>query len=261
MAELARPIVRGRRLQCWAVGGLPELDPGADLAALGAASLAAAGGLEPFDVVVVTRKVVSKAEGRVTQLSAVRPTPKALEVAARTGHDPRMVQVILEESRRVIRAQPGLLVTETSQGLVCANAGVDRSNVAGGEAVLRLPLDPDASAQRLRDAWLRLAGEGPLGVVVSDTFGRPFREGAVNVAIGVAGMPALSDHRGRLDPRGYLLHASTIGTADEVAGLGELVMGKLDGLPLAVVRGLSWEGGATTAAALQRDPARDAFRS
>lgn len=240
---------------------MPELDSGTDLAALGAAALRGAGGLEPWDVVVVTSKVVSKAEGRVTVLSAVVPGPRAVDLAAVTGHDARMVQVILEESRRVVRARPGLLITETHQGLVCANSGVDRSNVGGGESVLRLPRDPDASARGLRRAWLELAGGGPLGVLVSDTFGRPFREGAVNVAVGVAGMPPISDHRGQLDDRGYLLHASTIGTADEVASLAELVMGKLDGLPLAVVRGLRWQGEEQGAEALQRAAARDAFRS
>ena len=253
-------MLRATRLECWAVAGMPEVGAGSDLAALGAAALEAQGGLRPWDVVVVTSKVVSKAEGLVTELAGVLPSAPARWLAGLTGQDPRLVQVVLEESRAVVRAAPGLLVTETRHGLVCANAGVDRSNVGGGAALLRLPRDPDGTAAGLRSAWLALAAGGPLGVVVSDTFGRPFREGAVNVAIGVAGLPALADHRGQLDQQGYLLHASTIGSADEIAGLGELVMGKLDGFPLAVVRGLRWEGPQEGAAALQRAAGRDVFR-
>ena len=254
-------MIRTTRIECWAVAGLPEVGPGSDLAHLAEAALAAGGGLLPWDVVVVTSKVVSKAEGLATRLSEISPSPAALEVAVRTGQDPRLVQVVLEESRMLVRWAPGLLVTETHHGLICANAGVDRSNVGGGEVVLRLPRDPDGSAASLRSAWLGLAAGGPLGVVVSDTFGRPFREGSVNVAIGVAGLPALADHRGQMDQGGYLLHASTIGSADEIAGTAELVMGKLDGLPLAVVRGLRWEGPEDGAGALQRAPDRDVFRS
>jgi coenzyme F420-0:L-glutamate ligase/coenzyme F420-1:gamma-L-glutamate ligase len=256
-----RPLVRARRLTGWAVTGVPEVRTGDDLGRLCLAPLEAAGGLAPWDVVLVTHKVISKAEGRMIELASIEPSPAALEVAARVQHeDPRMVEVILRESTRVVRAEPGVLVTETLHGLVCANAGVDRSNVGGGEAVTCLPLDPDGAAERLRQDWLSLAGGGPLGVIVSDTFGRPFREGAVNVAIGVAGMPGLSDHRGLLDEQGYLLHASTIGTADEIAGIGELLMGKIDGIPLAVVRGFSWEGPEEGAGVLQRPAERDIFR-
>lgn len=253
-------MVRAHRLLAWAVEGIPELHAEDDLGAICRAPLGAGGGLEPWDVVVVTHKVVSKAEGRVISLADVRPGDPALALAARVGQDPRMVQVILQESRRVIRAEPGVLVTETVQGLVCANSGVDRSNVGGGELVTCLPLHPDRSAADLRRSWLDLAQGGPLGVVITDTFGRPFREGAVNVAIGVAGMPALSDHRGLLDQRGYLLHASTIGTADEIAGIGELVMGKIDQVPVAVVRGFTWEGPDEGAGVLQRAAERDLFR-
>jgi len=256
-----RPMVRARRLGAWPVTGVPEVRAGDDLGQLCLAPLEAAGGLAPWDVVLVTHKVVSKSEGRVYDLAGIEPTQASLEVAARARHeDPRMVEVILRESTRVVRAEPGVLVTETVQGLVCANSGVDRSNVGGGERVTCLPLDPDHSAERLRRAWLGLARGGPLGVIISDTFGRPFREGAVNVAIGVAGMPGLSDHRGLLDEQGYLLHASTIGTADEIAGIGELLMGKVEGIPLAVVRGFSWQGPEEGAGVLQRPPARDIFR-
>ncbi len=258
--EGERPLVRAGRLSAWAVAGLPDLRPGDDLARLAASALERAGGLRPWDVVVVTHKVVSKEEGQLFPLDHFPPGPEALSLAARLGQDPRMVQAILAESTRVVRAEAGVLVTETHHGLVCANAGVDRSNVGGGEMVTLLPRDPDASARRLRSAWLPLAGGGPLGVVLSDTFGRPFREGAVNVAIGVAGLPALSDHRGLRDALGYELHASTIGSADEIASIGELVMGKVDQLPLAVVRGLSWSGPEQGSAPLLRDPQRDIFR-
>jgi coenzyme F420-0:L-glutamate ligase/coenzyme F420-1:gamma-L-glutamate ligase len=170
--------------------------------------------------------------------------------------------VVLGESRRVLRAAPGVLVCETAGGLVCANAGVDRSNVAGdGETVTVLPRDPDASAARLRAAWLEAAEGGPLGVIICDSFGRPFREAQVNVAIGVAGMPALTDHRGRPDSSGYLMAASVLATADEIASAAELVMGKVEGVPVAVVRGLRWDGEGRGAAELQRDPARDLFRA
>jgi coenzyme F420-0:L-glutamate ligase/coenzyme F420-1:gamma-L-glutamate ligase len=258
--DAGQPLVRARRLSCWGIEGVPELSTGEDLAETCRQPLLLAGGLEPWDVVVVTHKVISKAEGRVSRLTDVVPGDAAIAVAERVGQDPRMTEVILRESRRVIRAEPGVLVTETVQGFVCANSGVDRSNVGGGEVVTCLPLDPDLSADRLRRSWLDLAAGGPLGVVVTDTFGRPFREGAVNVAIGCAGIPALSDHRGLLDERGYLLHASTIGTGDEIAGLGELVMGKIDGIPLAVVRGFRWQGPESGAQVLLRPGEKDIFR-
>ncbi|HEY6537805.1 MAG TPA: coenzyme F420-0:L-glutamate ligase [Candidatus Dormibacteraeota bacterium] len=258
--EEERPVVRGEEIRAWAVPGIPEVEAGADLGQLAAAALSAAGGLEPWDVVVVTHKVVSKAEGRVYSLASFVPGEEALALASRLDQEPALVEAVLQESRRVVRAESGVLITETHQGLVCANAGVDRSNVGGGDAITCLPLDPDLSASRLRDRWLGLAQGGPLGVVISDTFGRPFREGSVNVAIGLAGMPALSDYRGLLDPQGYELHASAIGSADEIASLGELLMGKVDGRPLAIVRGLTWSGPESGSAPLLRDPARDIFR-
>ena len=153
-----------------------------------------------------------------------------------------------------------MLVCETVHGLVCANAGVDRSNVGGGEHVTLLPVDADASASLLRDAWLPLCAGGPLGVVICDTFGRPFREAGVNVAIGVAGLPAITDYRGLPDVSGYVMRASALATADEIASAAELVMGKTDGVPVAVVRGLRWEGEGRGAGVLLRDPARDVFR-
>ncbi|MGH7612011.1 MAG: coenzyme F420-0:L-glutamate ligase [Candidatus Dormibacteria bacterium] len=255
-----RPLTSARELRCWAVPGLPEVPAGADLGRLAREPLLAAGGLQAWDVVVVTHKVVSKAEGRLVELARVEPRPATRALAHELGQDPRLVEVVLQESRAVIRAEAGLLITETHHGLVAANAGVDRSNAPGEEVVTLLPADPDRSAAQLRSAWLELAQGGPLGVVISDTFGRPFREGAVNVALGVAGLPALSDHRGLRDAQGYELHASTIGSADELAGLAELVMGKIAGLPLAVVRGLRWQGPEQGAGPLLRPRERDLFR-
>jgi coenzyme F420-0:L-glutamate ligase/coenzyme F420-1:gamma-L-glutamate ligase len=243
------------------VHGIPEVAPRDPLAALVLRGLAFSGiTLSPWDVVVVTHKVVSKAEGRVVSLASVSPSPRALEIAARTDNDARLVEVVLAESARVLSALPGVLVCETAHGLVCANAGVDRSNVGGGDAVTLLPLDPDASAVALREAWLPACDGGPLGVVVCDTFGRPFREAGVNVAVGVAGIPAITDYRGLPDAAGYVMRASALATADEIASAAELVMGKTDGVPVAVVRGLRWDGEGRGAAELQRDPARDVFR-
>jgi coenzyme F420-0:L-glutamate ligase/coenzyme F420-1:gamma-L-glutamate ligase len=216
--------------------------------------------LRPWDVVVVTHKVVSKAEGAVVDLETVTPSPAAVELAGVTGGDPRLVEVVLGETRRVLRSGPGVLVCETTGGLVCANAGVDRSNVPGGDSVTLLPRNPDASAVRLRDRWLRSAGGPELGVIICDSFGRPFREAQVNVAIGVAGMPALTDHRGRPDAAGQVMQASMLASADEIASAAELVMGKVDQLPVALLRGLRWEGEGRGSSELLRDPERDLFR-
>lgn len=235
--------------------------PGDDLAGIVLRGMAGCGlDLRPWDVVVVTHKVISKAEGALVDLREVRPTPEAADLAELVGGDPRLLAVVLGESRRVVRAAPGVLVCETVGGLVCANAGVDRSNVPGAEVVTLLPRDPDASATRLRAAWLPAAAGGPLGVVVCDSFGRPFREGQVNVAIGVAGMPALTDHRGLPDSAGHLMSASILASADEIASAAELVMGKVERVPVALLRGLRWEGEGRGAAELRRDPARDLFR-
>lgn len=237
-----------------------EVQPGDDLASLLRGALAAAGErLQAWDVVAVTHKVVSKAEGRLVDLTSVAPSPRARQVARTGGNDPRLVEVVLRESARVVLEAGPLLISETPGGLVCANAGVDRSNVAGGEVVTLLPADPDASAARLRAALLGDARGGPLGVVITDTFGRPFRLGGVNVAIGVAGMPATADHTGDADSTGYVLHAGLIGSADEIAAAAELVMGKTDGVPAALVRGLRWEGEGC-ARDLIRPAADDLFR-
>jgi coenzyme F420-0:L-glutamate ligase/coenzyme F420-1:gamma-L-glutamate ligase len=256
----SRPVAGGVHcvgaLSVLPVRGIPEVRPGDDLAALVASRVA----LAPWDVVVVTHKVVSKAEGQVVDLTGVVPSARAVTLAEETANDARLVEVILSQSTRILSALPGVLVCETVHGLVCANAGVDRSNVGGGELVTLLPRDADASASAVRSAWLPLCSGGPLGVVVCDTFGRPFREAGVNVAIGVAGLPAITDYRGLPDTSGYIMRASALATADEIASAAELVMGKTDGVPVAVVRGLRWDGEGRGAGELQRDPARDVFR-
>jgi coenzyme F420-0:L-glutamate ligase/coenzyme F420-1:gamma-L-glutamate ligase len=219
--------------------GIPEIEEGDDLAALLAAAADRAGGLEDADVVVVAQKAVSKAEGRVVRLDDVEASAQALELA--DERDPRHVEWILRESARVIRVRPPLIISETRHGFVCASAGVDASNAKGEGTLVLLPLDPDASATRLREALRELTGRD-VGIVVSDSFGRPFRQGTTDVALGVAGLTPLRDLRGVRDDAGYELHATQIAVADELAGAAELVMGKVDGIPAAVVRGLDLRG-------------------
>ena len=211
------------------------------------------------DVVVVTHKVVSKAEGRLVDLATVEPSALAKGFAARYEKDPSQIEVVLRESKRIVRMDRGIIISETHQGFVCANAGVDASNVPGDETVCLLPLDPDASARRLRDALASLAG-GDLAVIVSDSFGRAWRHGITNVAIGVAGMEPLADYRGERDPYGYPLTASVLAVADEIAAAAELVMGKTKGIPVAVVRNYPYERGSGTGRDLLMEPERDLFR-
>jgi coenzyme F420-0:L-glutamate ligase/coenzyme F420-1:gamma-L-glutamate ligase len=217
------------------VRGLPELEEGDDLGAL----LARAAAFEPGDVLVVAQKAVSKVEGRVVSLDDVVPSERARELAG--DEDARRIEVILRESREVVRVRPPLVIAETRHGFVCASAGVDASNAKGQGTLVLLPLDPDASARRLRERIAELTGV-EVGVIVSDSFGRAWRRGTTDVALGVAGIPALFDLRGRRDSVGYELHATEIAVADEIAGAAELVMGKTDGIPAAVVRGLSLAG-------------------
>jgi coenzyme F420-0:L-glutamate ligase/coenzyme F420-1:gamma-L-glutamate ligase len=218
--------------------GIPEVRPGDDLAQLIAA--AAAGGdigLSDDDVLVVTQKVVSKAEGRVVELASVQPSDQALEWAERWGKDARQVELVLRESVEVLRmAEGGLIISRTRHGLVCANAGVDVSNVGGGESATLLPVDPDGSARGLRDRLGELAGARP-AVIISDTFGRPWRLGIVNVAIGVAGMEALLDLRGAPDAAGREMRSTVLAVADELASAADLAGGKVDQRPVVVVRG------------------------
>jgi coenzyme F420-0:L-glutamate ligase/coenzyme F420-1:gamma-L-glutamate ligase len=247
-----------------AVPGLPAIGAGDDLARILGDALAAAG-LPPRrgDVLVITHKVVAKAEGRAVALAEIRPSARAHELAAATGKDPALVEVILSESRAVLRYRPGLIITEHKLGIVLANAGVDQSNVPqgeGGPRVLRLPRDPDASAAALRAA-LERRFDTQLAVIISDSAGRAFRNGVVGLAIGAAGMPALLDLRGRPDLEGRPLQVTQVGLADQIASAAALLMGEADeGRPAVLVRGLSADGPMLPAAALIRDRQADLFR-
>jgi coenzyme F420-0:L-glutamate ligase/coenzyme F420-1:gamma-L-glutamate ligase len=234
------------------VEGLPEIREGDDLAAL----IAECAQLEDGDVLVVAQKVVSKAEGRVVELAGVEPSERARELAA--DQDPRQLEVILGESARIVRTRPPLVIAETSHGFVCASAGVDASNAPAPETVVLLPEDPDASAARLRERLRDLAG-ADVGVIVSDSFGRAWREGTTDVAIGLAGIRPLLDLKGVRDAAGYELHATVIAVADELAGAAELAMGKTDGVPAVVIRGVDARGEGS-ARELVMPPERDLFR-
>ena len=241
------------------VPGLPEVAPGADLASLVADGIAMAGiALADGDVVVVASKVVSKAEGRMV---TEQPTPgaEAHRLAREVGFRPADVELILHETTTVLRSAPGVLVTETRQGFVCANAGVDRSNVGQEGAALLLPSDSDVWAGRLRDSLTQAFGVD-VAVLISDTFGRPFRLGQVNVALGISGMRAVRDYRGQVDADGYTLHGTEIAVADEICSAAELVMNKLDRVPVAVVRGYDYPRGDGSGQDLLREPAQDLFR-
>jgi len=241
------------------VRDLGEITPGLDLAAAIAAALEAQGTpLRDGDILVVTQKIVSKAEGCLVRLADVEPSALAAEWAALWNKDARLVELVLRQSRRIVRMERGVIICETRHGLVCANAGVDQSNV-GDESVTLLPEDPDASAERLRDALSRACG-ARIGIVISDTFGRAWREGQVNVAIGVAGVESLRHFEGQLDPTGYDLRVTMLATADELASAAELVMGKIDRVPVALVRGLGRALGTGSARELVRPAAADMFR-
>ena len=239
------------------LAGMPELEDGDDLARLLAEACARAGGLEAGDVVVVAQKAVSKVEGRVVRLEDVVASPRAVELAGGEV-DPRHVEVILRESVEVVRSRPPLVIAQTRHGFVCASAGVDASNARGEGTLVLLPLDPDASAVRLRERLRELTGIAP-GVVVSDSFGRAWRQGTTDVALGVAGITALRDLRGTQDARGYELRSTMIAVADEIAGAAELVMGKASGVPAAMVRGIDVAGDGR-AADLVMPRERDLFR-
>jgi len=247
------------QVQIIGVAGMPEVRPGDDLAALILEAVRGQGlDIEDGDVVVVTQKIVSKAEGRLVHLRTVEPSPQALELAVRTGKDPRLLEVILRESRRIVRQERGVIICETKHGFVCANAGVDTSNVGGGVVSL-LPENPDQSAERIRAAIQEKKGIS-IAVVISDTFGRPWREGHTNVAIGLAGMSAMKDYVGQTDPHGYVLRVSTMAVADELAAAAELVMEKLSRVPVAIVRGFDYQRAEGSAQELIRPRERDLFR-
>ena len=235
---------------------LPEIAPGESLAPLLCDSLAPLA--RPGDVAIVTHKIVSKAEGRVVELSSVEPSPLAVEFGSAWSKDPRQVEVVLRESKRVVRMVRGLIIAETRHGFICANAGVDLSNAGATDRAILLPVDPDASARRLHEALSRHLGFS-VPVVISDSFGRPWRNGIVNIAIGVAGLSPVLDYRGQHDPHGYLLSASIMATADTLASAAELVMGKVAARPVALVRGYPYQPGPGSAQDLIMDPSRDLF--
>ena len=237
--------------------GIPELGEGDDLAAEIAAAAARAEGVEPGDVLVVAQKAVSKVEGRVVSLDDVEPSARARELAGPDGNA-RHVEVILRETREVLRSRPPLVIAETRHGFVCASAGVDASNAKGAGTLVLLPVDPDESARRLRDRLHQLTGVW-LGVVVSDSFGRAWRQGTTDVALGVAGFAPLCDLRGTPDAAGRELHTTQIAIADELAGAAELVMGKARQVPAALVRGVEVAGdGSAQELLMPRE--RDLFR-
>ncbi len=244
--------------------GLPLIRAGDDLAERVAAALER-NGVAPRagDVLVVAQKIVSKAEGRLVDLATVEPSARAVALASDVGKDPRLVEVILSESVRVVRARRNVLIVEHRLGFIMANAGVDQSNVApadGAQRVLLLPDNPDRSAQTLRRGLKALTGVD-IAVVINDSFGRPWRQGTVGVAIGASGLPALIDLRGRPDLFGRRLEVSMIGFADEVAAAASLVMGQADeALPAVLIRGLSWSAPDSTAASIVRPANEDLFR-
>jgi len=241
------------------LAGIPEVSKGADLAtmileAVGKGSLVLVDG----DVVVVKHKIVSKAEGRVVSLGSVTPGSKARALAKKEGKDPRMVELMLSESVRVVRASHGVIITQTKQGFVCANSGIDQSNVGKGFVVL-LPVDPDRSARALRKELEKRTGRN-LAVIVTDTFGRPWRLGQTDVAIGCSGMLPLIRYAGKRDKFGYRLKVTEPSVADEIAGAAELAIGKLKGMPAAIVRGVEYVRGEGGVKRMLMPPERDLFR-
>nr|BBH91843.1 F420-0--gamma-glutamyl ligase [Thermogemmatispora argillosa] len=263
----------GAELRIIPVTGIGEITPGSDLGVIIYTALQAQGvTLIDGDILVVTQKIVSKAEGQLINLEEVTPSAFARTIARETGKDPRHVEVILRETRRLVRMDRGVLICETHHGFICANAGVDESNLADQHQVSLLPRDPDRSAQLLREQLLSLASSDRsqslsdrerlqrLAVVITDTWGRPWRNGQVNMAIGVAGLAAIRDYRGEADAYGRELRVSAIAVADELAAAAELVMGKSAGVPVALIRGYSYRSAADGVKPLLRDAASDLFR-
>ncbi|MDA0677158.1 MAG: coenzyme F420-0:L-glutamate ligase [Chloroflexi bacterium] len=247
-------------LRVFPLHGIPDVMPGDDLSRLIADAVSAG----PFDitdsdVLVVAQKVVSKAEGSIVRLEGVNPGTEAIAVAEKVNKDARLVEVILSQSKRIVRSVPGVLITETNHGLICANAGVDASNSLMEGTVVLLPRDPDGSARGIMDGIKKQTGKR-IAVIVSDTFNRPWRNGSINVAIGTAGFEPLDDQRGALDDVGHTLRATVVSVADEIASSAQLVMGETGGIPAAVVQGLILTRSNNGSGSLLRDPGRDLFR-
>jgi coenzyme F420-0:L-glutamate ligase/coenzyme F420-1:gamma-L-glutamate ligase len=254
-----KSFLRAAPIELLPLLGLPEIRKGDDLARrIAESSRQAKTPFEHGDVVVIAQKIVSKAEGRILRLSTVKPSPHALQLAAKLKKDPRLVEVILRESRRIVRSEP-VLIVETYHGFVCANAGVDHSNVPGRDAVSLLPRHPDRAARRLAAALRKRTGKR-IAVIISDTFGRPWRLGLTNVAIGAAGVPALLDLRGLRDLYGKPLRATILAVADELAAAAGLLMGKAAGIPAVVIRGYRYRPVLDPAARVIRPANEDLFR-
>lgn len=246
-------------ISLFAIPGLPEIQKGQNLAKLIAQGARREKiGLADGDILVVAQKIVSKAEGRVVRLSKIRPSQKAMVLAKKISNDPRFIEVILGESRRIVRSER-VLIVETHHGFICANAGVDHSNVAGRDSVTLLPKNPDRSASRLRKALHKQTGKC-LAVIISDTFGRPWRLGLTNVAIGASGVPALIDLRGTRDSHGKLLRATVLAVVDELAAAADLLMEKSAGTPVVVIRGYRYRPVQSPAARIIRPAKDDLFR-
>jgi len=241
------------KLEFLPIGHLPEIRSGADLARYLMGAIRESGiDLQPRDILAVTQKIISKAEGRIVQLSTVEPSAQSVAIARRMKKDPRLVEIILRESRRIVRLRGEILICETHHGFICANAGVDQSNVEESDAVSLLPVDPDRSARAL-------AGVLGCGIIVTDTFGRVWREGLVDTAIGIARVPAFIDFRGERDTYGHLLQATLLAAADGLAAGAGLVMGKMSRIPAVLIRGFLWEETNSNAAMLVRDSAKNLF--
>lgn len=259
MRKLSSLSPSGGPIQLISLPGLPEIRKGDDLVRLIAES--ARHGKIAFqtgDVLVIAQKIVSKSEGRLVNLASIKPSSRSVELATELKKDPRLVEVILRESRRIVRSHP-VLIVETHHGFVCANAGVDHSNIPGHEVVSLLPRDPDGTARRLADA-LRRRTHRRIAVIISDTFGRPWRLGLTNVAIGAAGVPALLDLRGTRDLHGKPLMATIFAVADELAAAAGLLMGKSDGVPVVLIRGYRYKPVLDPAEHIIRPPHEDLFR-
>jgi coenzyme F420-0:L-glutamate ligase / coenzyme F420-1:gamma-L-glutamate ligase len=243
------------RLEIIALASIPEVRRGDDLALLIRQAAAKEGqGIDASVVLAVAQKVVSKAEGAVVDLREIRPSALAQSWAAEWKKDARLIELILTQSRRIVKMDRGVLIAETLTGLVCANAGVDQSNVEGDDFATVLPNDPDASARRLRTSL------GCGAVIITDTFGRPWREGLVDVAIGVSGLDSLEDHRGRTDRQGRKLSSTILAVADQLAAAAGLLMPKAGGCPAVLIRGFEWQPAEGSARLLLRKPEQDLFR-
>jgi coenzyme F420-0:L-glutamate ligase/coenzyme F420-1:gamma-L-glutamate ligase len=242
------------------VDGIPEVVPGNDLSKIILeACEEQRTPLQPKDIVVVTQKIVSKAEGEIVDLSTVVPSDFASRWADRYDKDARVIELALQDSRRIVRMDRGVLVTETQHGFFCVNSGIDASNVSDRDAVVLLPKDSDASARHIRDGINKLSGL-QVAIIITDTWGRPWRKGVLNVAIGVAGIDSIRDYRGLVDDYGRELHGTAIAVVDELASAGELVMGKLDRIPVAIVRGYSYKSANGSVSDMIRPADEDIFR-